>query len=518
MKHRLLHLIILCLAFLASEPLSHASQAVAIAEIVHAGNVALQKGDYKTSLTIFEHIRNLQDEGVEHPKICIGLQLGGDACLSLYRYSEGIDFCKRAITEGEKVGNQQVVLASLNNIGYMYGMFKNYRQAIPYFERALQLAQTVKDENTLSTGLVNLVQCYARLGNIAKAEAYYAQQLRHPLQNKKVDAYARLFDKAELQRAHGTYGVAISTLRQAVDTVTAYRLMDDLMLETLLALGDNFARNHQQDSAIVYLNRAEVLAEQIGDLITQQDASKQLYELYKARNETFKANRMLSRYLSVTDSLARSNEYDKASSSIQEYEEQKNGHRIKMLTLTIHKQTAALVIIGIVLAIVGLILFIIFRYNRRLKQAYELLVAKNEELIAKGISAPSTALSDETLRPLLEQIDQVMHDITIIGNPDFNIAELAHRVDSNQKYISKAINDTYHKNFKAYLNEFRVQEACQRMVDEEHYGNLTIAAIAETVGFKSPNSLILAFRKNLGMTPSVYKQLAIKNKEQQSAD
>lgn len=512
MKQRLFSILFVLQAILLPVPEAHAARAIDISEIVHSGNVALQKGEYKTALAIFEHVRNLHDNGMEHPKICIGLQLGGNACLSLYRYNEGIDFCKQAISEGEKQGNQEVVLASLNNIGYMYGMFKNYRQAIPYFERALKLAQTIKDENTTSTVLVNLVQSYARLGNVAKAKEYYARQLRHPLQNRKVDAYARLFNKAELEQVQGQFSAATSTLHQVLDTVKRHNLMADLQLETLLALGSNYSRGQEPDSAIVYLNHAAGLAEQLGDLISQQDASKQLYQLYKEKGNDEASRLMLSHYLSLTDSLAKSNEYDKASSSIQQYEEMKNGQQIEMLTLTLRKRTMALAGIGIVLLVAGLILLIIYRYNRRLRHAYKLLVEKNEELIAKGISSPSTTLADETLRPLLEQVDRVMHDITIIGNPDFNVAELARRIDSNQKYISKAINDTYHKNFKAYLNEFRVQEACQRMVDEEHYGNLTIAAIAETVGFKSPNSLVLAFKKSLGMTPSVYKRLALKNK------
>lgn len=67
---------------------------------------------------------------------------------------------------------------------------------------------------------------------------------------------------------------------------------------------------------------------------------------------------------------------------------------------------------------------------------------------------------------------------------------------------------TYGKNFKTLLNELRVQEASKMLDDFENYGNYTIQAISEDVGYKSSTSFIQAFRRIVGMTPSVYQKLA----------
>lgn len=67
---------------------------------------------------------------------------------------------------------------------------------------------------------------------------------------------------------------------------------------------------------------------------------------------------------------------------------------------------------------------------------------------------------------------------------------------------------TYGKNFKTLLNELRVQEASKMLDDFENYGNYTIQAISEDVGYKSSTSFILAFKRIVGMTPSVYQKLA----------
>jgi AraC-like DNA-binding protein len=63
------------------------------------------------------------------------------------------------------------------------------------------------------------------------------------------------------------------------------------------------------------------------------------------------------------------------------------------------------------------------------------------------------------------------------------------------------------------LNESRIRLVCQRLVNGEYYGHLTIAAIANTVGYNSMNNFILFFKRIVGMTPSKYRQLALKEQQ-----
>lgn len=101
-----------------------------------------------------------------------------------------------------------------------------------------------------------------------------------------------------------------------------------------------------------------------------------------------------------------------------------------------------------------------------------------------------------------------LDDVSVISREDFSLSMLAQKVGSNTKYVSTVINDTYGRNFKSYLNEFRIREACRRLSDTEHYGNLTIEAIYRELGYKTAAGFIQAFRKINGMTPSQYQKLA----------
>ena len=74
--------------------------------------------------------------------------------------------------------------------------------------------------------------------------------------------------------------------------------------------------------------------------------------------------------------------------------------------------------------------------------------------------------------------------------------------------MSQVINTKYGKSFSSLLSEYRVNEASRRLADLEHYGDYTIEAIAQSVGFKSCTSFVALFKKLTGLTPSAYQKMA----------
>lgn len=96
---------------------------------------------------------------------------------------------------------------------------------------------------------------------------------------------------------------------------------------------------------------------------------------------------------------------------------------------------------------------------------------------------------------------------------DFSLDKLATLIGSNSRYVSQIINDTYGKNFRTYINEYRIKEAQLRLMNTAVYGNYTIKAIAESVGYKSHANFIIIFKKITGIAPSMYQKMAMEEKE-----
>ena len=121
-------------------------------------------------------------------------------------------------------------------------------------------------------------------------------------------------------------------------------------------------------------------------------------------------------------------------------------------------------------------------------------------------------LSAEQRQSLLDAIGKVMEDPGTYCSPDFSLGKLASLVHSNSKYVSWVINETYQKNFNAFVNDYRIRTARSRLADIRNYGNYTIKAIAESVGYKSNTTFVNAFKDITGMPPSVFLKLVKEEK------
>ena len=138
----------------------------------------------------------------------------------------------------------------------------------------------------------------------------------------------------------------------------------------------------------------------------------------------------------------------------------------------------------------------------------------SEETIPSEESIPSVSplfplAADDPNGLIAQRIDAILNDTQYLCDNSFNLNTLVQLTGSNIAYVSKIINEKYNNNFRSVLNERRVKLACEKLDDVEYYGNLTISAIAEKVGYKSSNSFINAFKKVMNTTPYIYQQQAI---------
>ena len=113
-------------------------------------------------------------------------------------------------------------------------------------------------------------------------------------------------------------------------------------------------------------------------------------------------------------------------------------------------------------------------------------------------------------------INHVMDDTLEYCNDEFTLDKLSDLVGSNTRYVSQVINGYYGKNFNSFVNEYRIRLACLRLADDKTYGRHTINAIGQSVGFKSNTTFSAVFRKQTGMTPSVYQKMVRENAGQPS--
>ena len=180
-----------------------------------------------------------------------------------------------------------------------------------------------------------------------------------------------------------------------------------------------------------------------------------------------------------------------------------------------------------VVLLVGFLLWRLYRAYNKVREAHRHLYERHVELMRRNeevrqqaeklAEAEKAAGNKAGLQPVLSRSDAeelLMRIRYVLGNSSeiytagFSIGRLAELTESNVKYVSETINSLMGQNFSSLLAEQRVHEACRRMNDREHYGNVTIEAIAESVGIKSRSNFSQVFKRVTGLSPSEYQRMA----------
>ncbi len=107
------------------------------------------------------------------------------------------------------------------------------------------------------------------------------------------------------------------------------------------------------------------------------------------------------------------------------------------------------------------------------------------------------------LEELKEALHVMMTQDQVYLNPQLSLPELAEKMETNVHTLSKTINAGYTKNFRDFVNHYRIQDFIER-AQEEKYKNQTFLAIALAVGFNSKSSFNRSFKKVTNKSPREY--------------
>lgn len=114
-------------------------------------------------------------------------------------------------------------------------------------------------------------------------------------------------------------------------------------------------------------------------------------------------------------------------------------------------------------------------------------------------------LSEEEARQLADQLKKHMLSSKTYQNPDLTLSLLATELGISSHILSQVINEQFKLNFFDFVNQYRVEEFKQRIVNPM-YNNFSLLGIAFECGFNSKSAFNRIFKKATGFTPSQYKE------------
>lgn len=135
----------------------------------------------------------------------------------------------------------------------------------------------------------------------------------------------------------------------------------------------------------------------------------------------------------------------------------------------------------------------------------KLLEIMTKKRLADEEKYKSSTLSYHKSKTYLSQLLKIMAEEKPYLDPELSLQTLAKQMGITKEALSQVINEQLDRNFKNFINEYRIEEAKKRLLDPKE-NQFVLMKIALDVGFNSKSVFNASFKKFTGMSPSQYRK------------
>lgn len=484
-------------------------------------------------------------------------------------YVEAFKFMALGIRLAQDNGFDEFLPELYKNIGNIYSVYDENGLAIQNWEKALEHAERLGDKETELKTLCNLSGICAAAGYPDKARRYYDKMMRLGKGNPVVTYFGYLAG-AMIATSRSDMTEAENGYKKAIAYAISHQFDPKYVAAAYSELAGAFRNAGILDSARYYYEKNREFCSS-NNLIYEQRANlKALVDIYSKQGLSDLAGSTRENYYLLQDSLLIIDEYTRLKDNEMLSEMEKSYAQITRLSKEaelkgeqIKRQRTIMFFILAFMLVVMFTASVVWYQKRKLSRAHRHLYLRTAALLDKEKemdrlldkyadlrkhvsmarsagsavetvgSKPDTATADmdaaaapgdagegkedvggcvqlsaEQSEAIMESVMRVMSRPEVFCGNDFTLERLSQLAGHNSRYVSQVINTSQSKNFRTFVNEYRINEASKRLMDHAKYGHLTIRAIGEELGFKSYSNFIDTFRKITGMTPSTYRKIA----------
>ncbi|MCL2289596.1 MAG: tetratricopeptide repeat protein [Bacteroidetes bacterium] len=488
---------------------------LSVKQLVDTGNYYFKKNSHDTALICYSLLINTPFKNSDFEQQKIVIEAYNKSAVIYYYvcdYRSSYDFLIKALLLCEKFNHDSCLARIYTNIGNIYYRFYKHDLAKSYYSKALNFPQ---DSASIVVLLNNIGAVELENDNTDSAAYYLSKALQASKLHNNFLLYSIWNNIASLYQKMQLYDSAFYYYRLLLNN---NQLEKEEEAENLSCLGKLFFEINKTDSALFYIDLSNTIAKENNFLRILAENYLVLSKIEEARGRTTKAFEHFKKYSGLKDSILNVANFGDINQLQRLYEVSKTNQQIEQLVFeqqvkerTIRYQKIIWLITSCVLILVTIGLLFIYLQKRSLSRAYKVLFEKNLKIIElQGNSSErhlekykDSTLKDEMHDKLLDRILTLMEDTTIVCDTEFSLDRLAELVESNQTYVSQVINAALKKNFRSFLNDYRIREA-QRLFSELDLTKYTIASIAQRVGYKSPTTFRTTFKEITGVTPNFY--------------
>lgn len=437
------------------------------------------------------------------------------------RYNDALNDYITANECLSKTKDKYQIYKAKYNLGLMKYFLKYTDEAYSLFKECTQYYETNGGKPYLHS-LHMVALCYQSMGKFERSTATNTLGIAEALQTGDYDIIC-YFEHCQGVNDYltGNYDNSIRLLEKSMPGILKNEDGANAAVGYFY-LGKDYLSKNDMEKALPYLKKIDSISrtgtylrndlwESYDILVAyyesiHDEASKSYYA--QALTKATRANH--SDYESVSGKMAR--DYSK---KIRQSETEK-ASIAKSRDNTIIAESGVIILLAIGLG--GVIYK--FKKQKQIDKKKFKAIFYNEEKKESGIAnakfevRPSDDLSPEIRKKILEGLDRFENTLGFLDK-EAGLPELSKLCESNNSYVSKAINVHKGKSVPDYLDSLRIGYVHQKLRDDKKYIKITIAAISEDAGFKTPQKFNKAFKKYTdGLLPSFYIAEIRKSREQ----
>jgi len=141
------------------------------------------------------------------------------------------------------------------------------------------------------------------------------------------------------------------------------------------------------------------------------------------------------------------------------------------------------------------------RQGKPLKFLYSIFQCKTEKS-PPDLSRDYAIRNGKRIELIYLEVINLFESRRIYRDKELSIGSLAIMLNTNNTYVSNAINQVGNKSFPKLINDYRIAEVKQLI---EKYGrSLTGKDLAEKVGYRDKTTFYKHFKERMGSTPKEY--------------
>lgn len=411
----------------------------------------------------------------------------------------------QAVNDGEIEATPELDSKAYKFLGNIHYIFDDRPGAIKSYDKALQSSlQTGNSEEQLKL-LFNLSIVNSTLNREEESKKYIDKIANISGTDPWLRTYFRTLASAYHVQAFGDSTQFIKMMQKSLRIVEEHDLETYLKFNPYEEIFTALEHEGKYDEALAVLKQYENALEESGESPERMvSCLRMLMNIYLKIGDRKNALDCQTRYVELSDSLKDRQRYFKVDNLFKQYSLDELPENTSYISKTTDRNIIIYTSVFTALLLsTGLLTWKVLKNRRKTDKKTNGTVAAVIANTNKVNAAPEPVpVEQETLHPeLFEKAVDIVDNPEHFSNPKFSVEILATMLGSNVKYVSQSVRSHTGDNFRAFLNARRIKEACAIPDSEEE---ISIHDVALRVGFLSQSSFIAAFRRETGVTPSLY--------------